>query len=45
MLEVVPVSLFQMRDPYKLLIPASTDKVKFKHRTAIVNKARYALSK
>jgi len=27
MLEVVPVSLFQMRGPYKLLVPASTDKL------------------
>ena len=27
MLEVAPVSLFQMRGPYKLLVPASTDKL------------------
>lgn len=27
MLKVAPVSLFQMRGPYKLPVPASTDKL------------------
>ena len=40
MLGVAPVLLFQMRGPYKLLVPASTDTVKFKHSTVIVNNAR-----
>jgi hypothetical protein len=46
MLEVLPVSLFQMKDPYKFLIPESTykvfllDTVKFKYSKAVVDKAR-----